>query len=357
MDSSPAPDHSPSPWNQPEQDLANGNMQIDDASYIPAEMKRHFDFIDIRKDGRLLLGASSLTSRYWTGDVWLFNKAADAPDIGLFSAARELESGTSCGKFIDGLGVRAVVCQDLGVVEVLGWEEPDEDATDERLLITHGRSLEHDGAVLALDTLPAGDGGAGDADADAVRAVTGSADGAIKVWDLETLVADASYPGAHCHWVTGVTCHPSLPHQMVSCGLDGQVLMWDTRAARPASQLAGGGGDRPLCVAWSPTDSTTVAVGWESGRVSLLNAVGGGETAAAARGRPLHRLCWHPRRPWLAACGDEARVDVLAASDRIQTLHSDELHTDMVRGLAWQPDSDTLYSCGWDKRVLSRPVG
>ena len=62
-------------------------------------------------DGRLLLGASSLTSRYWTGDVWLFDKASDAPDISRFTAAREAESGVPCGMFIDGLGVRAVVCQ------------------------------------------------------------------------------------------------------------------------------------------------------------------------------------------------------------------------------------------------------
>ena len=64
-----------------------------------------------RADGRLLLGASSLTSRYWTGDVWLFEKASDAPDISRFMAARETESGVPCGQFIDGLGVRAVVCQ------------------------------------------------------------------------------------------------------------------------------------------------------------------------------------------------------------------------------------------------------
>ena len=56
------------------------------------------------------------------------------------------------------------------------------------------------------------------------------------MWDLETLVSELSYPGAHQHWVTGVAGHPGLPHQLVSCGLDGEVLMWDTRAAKPASR-------------------------------------------------------------------------------------------------------------------------
>ncbi|KAF0295230.1 Methylosome protein 50 [Amphibalanus amphitrite] len=359
QDISPAVEEQKPPplWNQPEQDLANGNMQVDDISYIPAEMKRHLEFIDIKQDGRLLLGASSLTTRYWTGDVWLFDKASDAPDVGRFTAARETESGVPCGAFIDGLGVRAVVGQDLGIVEVLGWEAAEEGTEDDRLLVTHGRSSAGDGAVLTLDTLSPGSAAGGDADMEAVRAVTGSSDGRLHVWDLETLVAEVCYPGAHQHSVTGVTAHPSLPHQFISCGLDGEVLMWDTRAAKPATRLAGGGGDRPLCCAWSPTDSATVAVGWESGRVSLLNAVSGAETAAARRARPLHRLRWHPRRPWVAACGDQTAVEVYSAEQKLRQLHCDDLHADMVRGLAWAPDSDTLYSCGWDRAVLSRTVG
>ena len=69
------------------------------------------------------------------------------------------------------------VRQDLGIVEVLGWEAPEAGATDDRLLVTHGRSSAGDGAVLALDTMPSGSAAGGDADMDAVRAVTGSSDG------------------------------------------------------------------------------------------------------------------------------------------------------------------------------------
>ena len=62
-------------------------------------------------------------------------------------------------------------------MEVLGWEAPEEGADDDRLLVTHGRSSTCDGAVLALDTLSAGHAAGGDADVEAVRAVTGSSDG------------------------------------------------------------------------------------------------------------------------------------------------------------------------------------
>lgn len=44
-------------------------------------------------------------------DVWLFERAEHAPDPGQFQAARQLDSGAACGRFVDGLGVRAVVGQ------------------------------------------------------------------------------------------------------------------------------------------------------------------------------------------------------------------------------------------------------
>ncbi|CAG2064215.1 unnamed protein product, partial [Timema podura] len=32
--------------------------------------------------------------------------------------------------------------------------------------------------------------------------------------------------------------------------------------------------------------------------------------------------------------------------------YSDDRHEDFVRGLAWNPKTEQLYSCGWDKKVL-----
>lgn len=74
------------------------------------------------------------------------------------------------------------------MVEVLGWEASEEPA-GERRLITHGRSGEHDGAVLALELLAIGAGD--DPDTDAARAVTGMADGR-SVHSLTALGASAS---------------------------------------------------------------------------------------------------------------------------------------------------------------------
>ena len=51
-----------------------------------------------------------------------------------------------------------------------------------------------------------------------------------------------------------------------------------------------------------------------------LLAAAQAETAAARRARPLHRLRWHPRRPWVAACGDQTAVEVYSAEQKLRQL-------------------------------------
>jgi WD40 repeat protein len=36
--------------------------------------------------------------------------------------------------------------------------------------------------------------------------------------------------------------------------------------------------------------------------------------------------------------------------------YEDDRHDDFVRGLAWHPRSENLYSCGWDKQVLEHKL-
>jgi hypothetical protein len=36
--------------------------------------------------------------------------------------------------------------------------------------------------------------------------------------------------------------------------------------------------------------------------------------------------------------------------------HEDDRHDDFVRGLAWHPRNESLYSCGWDKQVLAHKL-
>ena len=36
--------------------------------------------------------------------------------------------------------------------------------------------------------------------------------------------------------------------------------------------------------------------------------------------------------------------------------YKDQRHKDFSRGISWQYSSDMLYSCGWDKQILSHRI-
>ena len=51
-------------------------------------------------DGGLLLGASSLTGRYWLGSLWYYQQPEAAPDVEKCTAGVQLEAGLSDAKWV-----------------------------------------------------------------------------------------------------------------------------------------------------------------------------------------------------------------------------------------------------------------
>ena len=67
------------------------------SNYVPAQVDRHLETIVFTSSGDLILGASSLTGRYWTGSLWYYREPEKAPDPGLSLTGTDIESGTSVG--------------------------------------------------------------------------------------------------------------------------------------------------------------------------------------------------------------------------------------------------------------------
>ena len=62
----------------------------------------YLDSVCISTDGSLLLAASSLTNRYWTGSLWHFDDPDTAPDVERCAGGVELEWGVTDAKWING---------------------------------------------------------------------------------------------------------------------------------------------------------------------------------------------------------------------------------------------------------------
>nr|CAD7197927.1 unnamed protein product [Timema douglasi] len=299
---------------------------------LPALVENYIDFIEFCADGYMLLGSSNLTGRHWCGSLWYFIDPDGAPDVEKCLTGMTCENGILIG-------------EDSGTLQVLALSESPEEHTFH--FSTVATACGHDDSVLSVDVF-----------AGEKRAVTGSADMNIKVWNTEALECEHTYRTAHTHHVTSVSAHPQENNSVfASCSLDGTVYMWDTRQTKPASVVMSSINPQSspsfTSVSWQPSKSGVLAIGSSIGTVTLT------DTRLLKPfiqfnqfDRSIYRLRFAGHNPdLLAVCADNTQVKIFNCENG-RLIYSDDRHEDFVRGLAWNPKTEQLYSCGWDKKVL-----
>uniref|UniRef100_A0A8C4NES2 Methylosome protein WDR77 n=1 Tax=Eptatretus burgeri TaxID=7764 RepID=A0A8C4NES2_EPTBU len=151
----------------------------------------------------------------------------------------------------------------------------------------------------------------------------------IKVWDKNEFKVIASYQG-HVAGVECVSCAPKDQHLFLSCAQDGRVLLWDTRKAKPATAIdMKPAGALPSCVAWNPFSSRGIAVATETGHIGLrdLNSLVIPLAHTAVHSRPVTRLKFSPHSAaWLASAGEDCRVFVSNAEDKLSLIRTVRRH-------------------------------
>jgi WD40 repeat protein len=180
---------------------------------------------------------------------------------------------------------------------------------------------------------------------DGRRALSGSFDGTVRVWDLEAGKRLALLRAADAGWVWGVAVGPAGRLALAGCS-DGTVRVWDVAAGKEQRRLAGHAG--AVCaVAFGP-DGRLALSGGEDGGVRLWDV----ET-----GRGLKQFTGHTGAVNAVAFSGEGRFVVSAGADRtvrvwdlvtgneVRTLKG---HTDAVQSVAVSPDGTRAVSGGAD---------
>ncbi|WAR07466.1 MEP50-like protein [Mya arenaria] len=267
---------------------------------VPAAMDRHFEVIHYHKNGGILLGASSLTGRYWFGSIWYFEDPGVAPDVEKCTAGVQLEAGLSDACWLD--QTRVLVGMDTGGLAL--WELTDNLHT----FVEQSSAVEHDDIVSSVCVCAGGS-----------NLLSASYDRSVKVWDQETLQSIHTYRG-HSDVVHCVCGLPSQSDVFLTASQDGNVCLWDTHKS-PLQSL-------PTCVAWQPGEEHTYVVGGESST--------------------------------LASVSEDCTVVVVdIAEQQPKQLYRSTAHKDFVRGVSWANDGtsiEKLITCGWDSNVISHLV-
>ncbi|HEX6478318.1 MAG TPA: NB-ARC domain-containing protein [Ktedonobacteraceae bacterium] len=178
---------------------------------------------------------------------------------------------------------------------------------------------------------------------------TGSWDGTIKLWDIES--GTLLWTGWFTDNIESVAFAPD-GRTLASGGDDGSVQLWDVHNGTHRQTLSGQSGP-VFALAWSP-DGSLLASGGVDGGIRLW------EFSETRPGTCVRMLAGHtnwvlglafaPDGTQLASGSWDATVrlwDVASGSLR-QTLTG---HTDRVRAVVWSPDGRLLASCGFDHTI------
>lgn len=178
-------------------------------------------------------------------------------------------------------------------------------------------------------------------------------------WDLNSFGLPKKLRG-HTRAVMCVAWSPHSRTQIVSCGSDCFVLVWDldTDGGVPIHKL-GGHVDFVRSVCWSPHDQMKIVSCGDDKRIHVWNLNDSNNLKKLQRHTDfVYCVAWSKhRRDRLASGGHDCKVHVweLDSSSAVQTF---EGHTNRVNAVAWCPHVETrLASCGHDKLLLIWELG
>ena len=180
---------------------------------------------------------------------------------------------------------------------------------------------------------------------DGKKIVSGSVNGPLKVWDLESGECRATLEG-HTSSVPGVAVTPD-GKKVVSSSWDKTLKVWSLETAQCIATLDGASelnwgvaiaGDGATVVSASSHKNLGV---WDLEALQLSRELKGDANHGAA-------ISYDGR---LAATGSEDDALKVWNLERAQCLHSLKHHTSIITGIAFTPDAKTVVSGSYDKTL------
>lgn len=203
------------------------------------------------------------------------------------------------------------------------------------------RRSEHIGRIDALELFHK----------DGTKALTGSTDCCVKVWDLGggDLCSSSTYRHAHTAHVTGLSSSHSMPTVFASCSRDRKWAIWDYRQRKPITAISLTHDFPYTALYWSDSqeNNENLFVGDESGSVyafDIRNPTVHIE-AITAFNYPIHKLSFEGK--FMAVLGQTNAIKVFDTSKGNENVYTNSDAKSNVRDIYWN-DVSSFYTIAWD---------
>ena len=174
---------------------------------------------------------------------------------------------------------------------------------------------------------------------------SGSGDGTIRLWDMET--GDSATLGEGLGWVYSLAISPDDGATLASGSMNGMVKLWDV--ASGTDLTLEGHTNNVSTVAFSPSDGLLASGSWDR-TVRLWDAATGTHSATLEEHSGwVHSVAFSPDGQTLASGGDDISVRLWDVASRKASVL--EGHTDGVTSVAYSPDGTLLASGSRDRTV------
>lgn len=330
--------------------------------------EHQLEFISFSRNQNILIGASQLVnSANWTGELWYFFEEEDIiSDKDVISSNGNkclyypLPISVSAGAFLD-TGTKYLVGNDVGLLAMYSVGNAESYYTEEYLTQTSSTisndvgSVEHDRSILSISV--------SNTNTSTPKAVTGSMDCSIKIWDIETFIPEISYDSAHLNYVTCVRFQGSSNETgdfgsvFVSASLDGRCLLWDRRQSSSARVLYAEEEIRFTSMEWFSNCTDILFLGCDIGKLRIVDVRNSKEAIliqdfSSSRSINTIRSFSRDSKNYLSVCGNCRKFKIYQYSDKLIEIYCNEDHVDYVRDTAWISKKLKLLSCSWDSRII-----